>query len=125
MSIIGYRPTVKKHFEGYPEEAKKKLATSRPGLSGIGSIVFRNEEEMLQRVEEEESISKDDFHQNVIAPYKAALECWYVDHRSIAMYFKLIALTVDAVLHPDTRRWWHELKGQGLPKPPKALRKYL
>ncbi len=125
MSIIGYRPTVKKHFEGYPEEAKKKLATSRPGLSGIGSIVFRNEEEMLQRVEEEESISKDDFHQNVIAPYMSALECWYVDHRSIAMYFKLIALTVDAVLHPDTRRWWHELKGQGLPKPPKALRKYL
>jgi len=120
MSIIGYRPTVKEHFDGYPEDARKKLSTSRPGLSGIGSIIFRNEEEILQQVED-----KDAFHRDVISPYKAAVECWYIDHRSIFLYFKMIELTVDAVLHPSGRRWWRELKRKGLPKPPKELRKYL
>ena len=108
------------HFEGYPPEAREKLAKSRPGLSGIGSIIFRNEEEILQQQED-----KEYFHQHIIAPYKAAVECWYVDHRSVSMYFRLIELTVDAVLHPKSRRWWSELKGEGLPKPPKELRKYL
>lgn len=120
MSLIGYRPTVRAHFEGYPKEAQKKLATSRPGLSGIGSIIFRNEEEILQQAGD-----KERFHQEVIAPYKAAVECWYIDHRSIFLYFKMIALTVDAVLHPQGRRWWRELKRKGLPKPPRELRKYL
>ena len=54
MSIIGYRPTVKKQYEDYPEEARKKLSTSLPGLSGIGSIVFRNEEEILQEASDDE-----------------------------------------------------------------------
>ena len=124
MSVIGYRPTVRKHFAGYPEEAKRKLATSRPGLSGIGSIVFRNEEEILQRVEREGG-DKEVFHQTVIAPYKAALECWYIDHRSVGLYFRLIGLTVDAVLHPKSRRWWEELKAQGLPEVPEGLRGYV
>lgn len=124
MSIIGYRPTVKEHFRGYPKEAQKKLATSLPGLSGIGSIVFRNEEEILQNVSDNES-EKNRFHQEVIAPYKAALECWYIDNKSIFMYLRLIALTIDAVKNPQTRRWWGELKKKGIPKPPKELRGYL
>lgn len=124
MSIIGYRPMVKEQFKDYPKEAKRKLTTSLPGLSGIGSIVFRNEEEMLQSVADDEA-GKDKFHRKVIIPYKAALECWYIDHKSIFMYFRLIALTIDVVKNPESHRWWKELKKKGLPKPPKKLRKYL
>ena len=124
MSIIGYRPTVKNQYEDYPEESRKKLATSLPGLSGIGSIVFRNEEEILQEASDDEE-GKERFYREIISPYKAALECWYIDHKSIFMYFRLIALTVDAVQNPKSRRWWKELKGKGLPMPPKELRKYL
>ena len=124
MSIIGYRPTVKKQYEDYPEEARKKLSTSLPGLSGIGSIVFRNEEEILQEASDDEE-GKGRFYREVISPYKAALECWYIDHKSIFMYFKLIALTVDAVQNPKSHRWWNDLKRKGLPMPPKELRKYL
>lgn len=100
MSVIGYRPTVKEHFEGYPEKCKIVLEKSVPGLSGIGSIVFRNEEEILQNFEDKKS-----FHQKVIAPYKAELEVWYVQHKSLGLYFKLIFMTVEAVLHPNSKKW--------------------
>lgn len=118
MSIIGYRPTVKEHFEGYPEECKVILEKSRPGLSGIGSIVFRNEEEILQNFDDKKS-----FHQNVIAPYKAALEVWYVKHKSLCLYFKLIFMTVGAVFNPSSNKWRTSFKD--LPAVPSELEQYL
>lgn len=124
MSIIGYRPTVRAHYDAFDAADSKKLATSRPGLSGIGSVVFRNEEEILQQVEAAGG-DKDAFHQEVIQPYKGQLEAWYVEHKSLPMYIKMIALTLDAVLHPKSRRWWRELKHKGLPKPTQELRQYL
>lgn len=118
MSVIGYRPTVKQHFEGYPEECKLVLVKSVPGLSGIGSIVFRNEEEILQQFEDKKS-----FHQNVIAPYKAALEVWYVQHKSLGLYFKLIFMTVEAVLHPNSHKWRTSFKD--LPPVPAELESFI
>lgn len=118
MSVIGYRPTVKEHFEGYPEECKAVLEKSVPGLSGIGSIVFRNEEEILQNFEDKKA-----FHQKVIAPYKAALEVWYVQHKSLGLYFKMIFMTVEAVLHPNSKKWRTAFKD--LPTVPTELEKYI
>lgn len=117
MSIIGYRPTVKEHFEGYPEECKLKLEKSLPGLSGIGSIVFRNEESLLNNFEDKKA-----FHQNVIAPYKAQLESWYIDNKNIALYFKLIFMTVQVVLNPKYQVF---SKLKDLPPVPDDLKKYL
>ncbi len=118
MSLIGYRPIVPKQFALYTPAVKKKLKRIRPGLSGIGSIVFRNEEEMLQKVED-----KERFRNEVIGPYKGELECWYAEHRSLSLYFQLIMLTVEAVLHPDSRKWQSTFKD--IPKPPKELEPYL
>ena len=117
MSIIGYRPTVKEHFEGYPEECKVKLEKSRPGLSGIGSIVFRDEENILNNFQDKHS-----FHQNIIAPYKAKLESWYIDNKSISLYFKLIFMTVQVVLNPKSQVF---SKLKNLPPVPNELKKYL
>jgi len=118
MSIIGYRPTVKEHFEGYPEECKVKLEKALPGLSGIGSIIFRNEEQILHQVEDKHS-----FHQNIIAPYKANLECWYIENKSITLYFKLIFITVQVILNSDIKKVYSQLKN--LPPIPKELQPYL
>ncbi|MBR0173714.1 MAG: sugar transferase [Lachnospiraceae bacterium] len=120
MSVIGYRPQVKAVYDMYSQETKDKIKSIRPGLSGIGSIVFRNEEELLQSTEDPKT-----FHREVVMPYKGELESWYADHRSLFMYIKMIELTVDAVLHPQSRRWWGALKRKGIPKPPKALQEYL
>ncbi|GHU73346.1 glycosyl transferase [Spirochaetia bacterium] len=100
MSIVGYRPTVREHYNAYPEYARKKICYSKPGLTGIGSIVFRNEEEILQRFED-----KKEFHQKVITPYKAMLECWYVDNKNISNYFKIIFITISVVLKADSDAW--------------------
>ena len=118
MSIVGFRPTVRQHFEGYPEYAKKKLYNAAPGLTGIGSVVFRNEEEILQNFKDKKA-----FHQNVIAPYKAALECWYVDHAGLFNYFKLILLTVVSVLSPSSTAWKTWFKD--LPPVPPELAPYI
>jgi lipopolysaccharide/colanic/teichoic acid biosynthesis glycosyltransferase len=48
MSIVGYRPTVREHYNGYPDAARQKMWSLKPGLTGIGSICFRNEEEILK-----------------------------------------------------------------------------
>jgi len=118
MSIIGFRPTVREHYEGYPADARKMLYDARPGLTGIGSVVFRNEEEILQQF-----VDKKAFHQTVIAPYKAALECWYIEHRNLYTYFKLIFMTAHAVLHASSNTWRDSFKG--LPPVPAELEKYI
>lgn len=119
MSIIGYRPLVVKEFKEYKPEVKNVLAKSRPGLSGIGSIVFRNEEEILQNFESHEK--KDKFYFDYIMPYKGELECWYVNHKGVLMYWRLILMTVEAVIKGSCE--WKNLNG--IPQPPEELKKYL
>ena len=43
MSIVGPRPLVGKVFDPYPDHIKDKIYNVRPGLTGIGSIIFRDE----------------------------------------------------------------------------------
>ena len=115
MSIIGYRPTVPSGYKNWPEDAKEKLKETKPGLSGIGSVVFRNEEEMLQKVSD-----KDRYYKEHILPYKMKLESWYIDHRTVLLYWRLIFLTVDSVLGGSR---WKKIKG--LPPVPDDLKEVL
>ena len=119
MSIIGYRPLVVKEFKEYPEDVKRELAMSRPGLAGIGSIVFRDEEEMLQKFSTLEE--KDKFYFDVIMSYKGQLEVWYIKHENVFMYWRLIAMTFEAIL--KRRCEWKKLKDS--PMPPRELEKLL
>ena len=120
MSIIGYRPQVKKQYESYSPEVKKAMSKCRPGLSGIGPIVFRSEEQILQRFETHEE--RDEFYKNVITPYKGQLEVWYSKHRNVFMYFRLIFMTVEVVTNPENKSW---KKLKGIPQPPAELEAYL
>ena len=49
MSLVGPRPLTEETFNMYDSETKKIICETRPGLSGIGSIIFRNEENFLDR----------------------------------------------------------------------------
>ncbi len=120
MSIIGYRPQVKKQYDSYEPEVREAMAKSRPGLSGIGSIVFRSEEQILAGFPTHEE--RDEFYKNAITPYKGALEVWYSEHRSVVMYFRLILMTVEVVLNSNSKSW-KRLKG--IPEVPKDLEGYL
>lgn len=118
MSIIGYRPFVKKHYDLYTDTVKAEISKIVPGISGIGSVVFRNEEDILQKME-----NREYFHDKVITPYKGELECWYVKHKSIDVYFKLIVLTAIVVLNPNSQCWLKWFKD--LPEVPSELKDYI
>ena len=118
MSIVGYRPTVREHYEAYPDAAKQDIYSSKPGLTGIGSIVFRNEEEILHKFEDKKS-----FHTNTINPYKMMLESWYAKHKSMRNYFKIIFMTAFVIVKPDSGIWKKKFKG--LPPVPPELEAYI
>ena len=118
MSVIGPRPQAKRHYELYSHEVKSAIDTIPPGLSGLGSVVFRDEEDMLNNVED-----RDFFHDTIIAPYKGQLEIWFTQHRTLLTYFKLIWLTVLSVLNPSSNAWKTSFKN--LPPIPAELEKYI
>ena len=118
MSVIGPRPQAKRHYDLYSDEVKQAIDTIPPGLSGLGSVVFRDEEDMLNNVAD-----RDSFHDTVIAPYKGQLEIWFTHHRTLSTYFKLIWLTVLAVLNPTSNAWKTAFKD--LPPVPVELEKYI
>jgi len=95
MSVVGYRPLMRYSYEKYSDETKQKVYNMKPGLSGIGSIVFRNEEKLIQNI-----CDKDKFYRDIIMPYKGKLECWYVDNINVLNYFKVIFITIIIILRP-------------------------
>lgn len=96
MSIIGPRPLHKKQFSFYSIDQQQIIASCMPGLSGVGSIVFRDEEKILQSGGNPDLIYKEK-----ISPDKGELEKWYVKNKSIYLYFKLIFLTILVVAIPN------------------------
>jgi len=94
MSIIGPRPLVPEGELNYTHEASAVIRSIRPGLAGIGSLVLRDEESYYSHREDAAS-----FYKLVISPYKEKLEIWYVENRSLSMYFKIIVLTVVVIVN--------------------------
>ena len=118
MSIIGPRPLTVQAFRAYSESTQSLITQVRPGLSGVGSIIFRGEEEIMNG-----ATASVDFYANVIAPYKGALEEWFVSNKSLYVYFVAIFATVWVVLFPRTKIAWRVFKD--LPDPPKDLKQVL
>ena len=115
MSFIGPRPLTSQTFGAYSENIQSLIQQVRPGLSGIGSIIFRGEEEIMHGTK-----ASVDFYANVIAPYKGMLEEWFVLNKSLYIYFVAIFVTVWVVLIPNTTIVWSVFKG--LPEPPTELK---
>ena len=118
MSVIGPRPQTQRCFDAFPETSKVVIVRVRPGLSGVGSIIFRDEEKMM-----DDNGNADFFYDKTIMPYKAKLEEWYVGNSSIYVYFVLITLTIWAVIFPKNKIIWKLFNT--LPKPPQDLSKVL
>lgn len=118
MSVIGPRPLTKETFEAYSINTQNIIMEVRPGLSGIGSIIFRDEEEIMYGVN-----ASFDYYVNVIAPYKGELEEWFVSNKNLYIYFAAIFTTAWTVLIPRTKIVWKVFKD--LPEPPTELKQIL
>ena len=98
MSIIGPRPLVDKTFKPYSDTVKRNIYNVKPGLSGIGSIVFRDEEKLLSN----SKIPINEFYAKYISPYKGNLELWYQNKISFYTDFMIIFLTVWVIFSPKS-----------------------
>jgi len=116
MSIIGPRPQTERCFNAFPTNSQNEIIKVKPGLSGIGSIIFRDEESMVNE-------NADQFYDEVIMPYKGKVEEWYVREQNILMYFKMIILTIIVVASSSLKTLKYFF--HNLPKPPAELDQWL
>ena len=94
MSIVGPRPLLEKTFYSFPEAIQ--IYDSYPGLSGVGSIVFRDEEYYVSRAKDPKL-----FYFECIQPYKAELELWYLENKSFIVDMWIIFLTLGKIISKD------------------------
>ena len=100
ISLVGPRPLVAKTFMAYSKKVQSKIYNVKPGLTGIGSIIFRDEESIISEVTDEDP---HEFYKRVIAPYKGELEMWYQKNNSFFLDLQLIFITAWVILFPDSK----------------------
>ncbi len=98
MSFVGPRPQMKIDFDIYPGEVRERIYSVTPGITGIGSIVFRDEEKLLSQP----GVEPREFYEEKIAPYKGDLELWYLEHRSLLTDARLVLITAWVVFRPES-----------------------
>ena len=100
MSLVGPRPLLREYLPHYSDEQRKRH-DARPGITGWAQVNGRN------------TLSWEE---------KFKLDVWYVENQSLALDFKILALTViNALKRKDvttqaggfTRRFDDEMKSQG------------
>jgi lipopolysaccharide/colanic/teichoic acid biosynthesis glycosyltransferase len=116
MSVVGPRPQTPKKFEYFPPDGKTVILSMRPGLTGIGSIVFRDEESIVSALGKPVEIC----YREIIGPYKARLEEWFWKRQNVGTYILIIVVTAWVIIRPRSaiyRRIW-----PSIPPLPDALR---
>jgi lipopolysaccharide/colanic/teichoic acid biosynthesis glycosyltransferase len=98
ISIVGPRPMVPGTFNKYSLEARSELNKVKPGLTGMGSIIFRDEEKFLEGKKNPKK-----FYDECIIPYKNKIELWYIKNQSIITYFKIIFVTAWVIIFSKSR----------------------
>ena len=99
MSIVGPRPLTKETRDYIPAEILEEIQDVQPGLTGIGSIIFRDEETIIHESGED----YHEFYQREIAPFKGEVELWYKKNRSFLIDLKIILLTAWVVIFSDSK----------------------
>lgn len=93
MSLIGPRPLTKEVFKMYPKKISKIISSIKPGISGLGSLIFKNEFLLLQKNKHIKKIYKDK-----ISVYKGMIEYWHVKNFNLLCYIKILILTFFVML---------------------------
>lgn len=111
MSVVGPRPLMQISFETYPQEVQEVIYNVKPGLTGIGSIIFRDEEELMTQVKNKGEDTWA-FYTNQIYPFKGEVEKWYQAHESFVTDIKVIFITAWVILNPSSEivySWFKDL----------------
>jgi lipopolysaccharide/colanic/teichoic acid biosynthesis glycosyltransferase len=99
MSVVGPRPLTAETRRYIPKLSSRKIASLKPGITGIGSIIFRNEELYADRA----NMDYHQFYAKEIGPFKGDLEVWYLKNQGIFLDFKIIIATIFVVFFPQLK----------------------
>lgn len=106
MTLVGPRPFVDDTFDAYPPHVQEQVYNCWPGLTGTGSIAYRDEEDIISN----SSLAPAECYREIIAPHKGELELWYQKNRSLWVDAKLLVLTALSVVNPSSSellyRWF-------------------
>ena len=95
MSIVGPRPLMEVSFKLYTPDVQHVIYNSKPGITGIASLMFRDEEKILSDSTDPKAMYA------AIYPYKGALEMWYQKHASIYTDSMIVFLTAFSIIFPN------------------------
>ena len=93
MSLVGPRPEVPRYMALYPDEARQRILSVRPGITDRAAIEFRDEELLLAHATDPERV-----YVERIMPVKLRYYLDYVAHRSLAGDARILFDTVRALL---------------------------
>lgn len=88
MSFVGPRPDV----PGYADQLKghdRDILKLKPGITGPASMKYRNEEELLAKVDDPQK-----YNDEVIYPDKIKINLYYLEHHSFIKDIQMILCTV-------------------------------
>jgi lipopolysaccharide/colanic/teichoic acid biosynthesis glycosyltransferase len=77
MQLVGPRPEVKKYVDMY-DERQRRVLDSKPGITDVASLAFRNEESLLEGVADPAN-----FYIQKLMPAKIELNLEYAARRNI------------------------------------------
>lgn len=98
MSFVGARPQMKVDFDKFTAEVQASIYNTPPGITGIGSIIFRDEEKWISEAEGD----KHEFYRNHIAPYKGEVEMWYQKNISLFTDLMLLIITIWVIFDSES-----------------------
>ena len=89
MTLVGPRPLVDIRFKVYD---------SKPGITGVGSVCFRDEESLISNAK----MPPHEYYEKYVSPYKGALEMWYNKRKSLWVDFQLMFLTAWVIIFSES-----------------------
>ena len=111
MTLVGPRPLLVKSFSKYSIEAQEAIKKCVPGITGIGSIMFRDEEKMITNAKVN-GIEPKEFYANYVFPYKGSLEIWYSKNKNMLIDVKIVILTALIIVVPkykNAHKWFYSI----------------
>jgi lipopolysaccharide/colanic/teichoic acid biosynthesis glycosyltransferase len=94
MSLVGPRPEVEEYVKLY-EEDYREILKRRPGITDVSSIIFREEEAVLENQADPEG-----YYKKILLPEKIRLTKEYIEKSSFLYDLKLVLNTLHRIFYP-------------------------
>jgi lipopolysaccharide/colanic/teichoic acid biosynthesis glycosyltransferase len=97
MSLVGPRPEVRKYVDLYTKE-QIRILDVRPGITDWASIIYRNENDILEK-----SLNPEQTYIEEIMPDKIGYNLIYINRYNVFQYFKIIIFTMLKILNSNIK----------------------